>query len=57
MGGHLLGDLQLAAVLEISRDAGGAKGVAADLGLDPGRERPPAQGLTKLEIDRMASAF
>ena len=34
MGCHLLGDLQLAAILQISRDAGGAKGVAAYLGLD-----------------------
>jgi hypothetical protein len=42
MSGHLLGDFQLAAILQISRDAGGAKGVAADFGLDSGRERPPA---------------
>jgi hypothetical protein len=34
VGCHLLGDLQLAAILQISRDAGGAKGVAAYLGLD-----------------------
>jgi hypothetical protein len=37
--GHLLGDLQAAAVLEIGGDAGGAEGVAADLGLDPSRKR------------------
>jgi hypothetical protein len=39
--GHLLRDLELAPVLEVSRDAGGAKSVAADFGLDPGRQRPP----------------
>ena len=42
MSGHLLGNLQLAAIPQISRDAGGTKGVAADFGLDAGRERPPA---------------
>ena len=34
MSGHLLGDFQLAAILQISRDAGGTKGMATDLGLD-----------------------
>ena len=32
--GHLLGDLELAAVLEVFGDAGGAKGVVADPGED-----------------------
>jgi len=30
MGSHLLGDFQLAAVLQISRDASGTKGVTAE---------------------------
>ena len=42
MRGHLLGDLQAPAVLEVGRDAGGAEGVAADLGLNSGRGRPAA---------------
>ena len=42
MVGHGRGLLQRAAVLEIGRDAGGAKAVIADLGLDPGRRRAPA---------------
>jgi hypothetical protein len=40
--GHLLGDLEPAAVLEVGSDAGGPEGVAADLGFDSCRERPPA---------------
>jgi len=40
--GHLLGNLKATAVLEVGGDSGRAEGVAADLGLDPGRERPPA---------------
>src|ERR1035437_7814197 len=42
MGGHLLGDLQPAAVLEVSRYPGGAEGVGGDLGLDAGLAGPPA---------------
>jgi hypothetical protein len=42
MGGHLLGGLQPAAVLEVGRYPGGAEGVAADLGLDAGLAGPPA---------------
>jgi hypothetical protein len=41
MRGHLLRDLQPAAVLEIRCDSGRAEGVASDLGLDPGRKRSP----------------
>ena len=40
--GHLLGDLQPTSILEVGRDPGGAKGVAADLGLDAGLAGPPA---------------
>jgi hypothetical protein len=40
--GHLLGDLEPAAVLKIRSDARRPEGVAGDLGLDPGRDRPPA---------------
>ena len=39
---HLLGDLEPAAILEVGGDAGRPEGVATDLGLDPGRKRPPA---------------
>lgn len=42
MSSHLLGNFQLAAILQISRDAGGTKGMATDLGLDSGREGPAA---------------
>ena len=33
MAGHVLSDLQLAAVLEVSGDPGGPEAVSADLGL------------------------
>ena len=36
MVGHLLCNFQLAAIPQVLRDAGGAEGVAADLGLDAG---------------------
>jgi hypothetical protein len=52
MGSHLLGNLQLAAVLEVSRDAGRSKGVAADLGLDPGDERPPANHPPNIRLEQ-----
>ena len=39
--GHGCGPLQSAAILEISRDAGGAKAVIADLGLNLCCQRPP----------------
>ena len=59
--GHLLGDFELAAVLEISGDARGAEGVAADLRLDPGRQRPPANhpphiGLQHGPVGQLAAA-
>jgi hypothetical protein len=38
--GHLLRDFEPATILEVGRDAGGAEGVAGDLGLDPGCKRP-----------------
>ena len=41
MTGHVLGDLQLATVLEVSGDAGGAEAVGADFGSKPSRLRPP----------------
>jgi hypothetical protein len=43
MDGHLLGDLQPAAVLEVGRYPGGAEGVAADLGLDAGPGWPAGE--------------
>src|ERR1035441_756950 len=42
MGAIWRADLQRAAVLEVSRDPGGAERVAADLGLDAGLAGPPA---------------
>jgi hypothetical protein len=39
---HLLRDFDAPAVFQIGRDAGGAKGVVADLGADAGRGRPAA---------------
>jgi len=40
--GHLLCNLQFSAVFEINRNAGCPEGVTANLGLDPRRERSPA---------------
>jgi len=59
--GHLLGDFELAAVLEIGGNAGGAEGVAADLRLDPGRQRPPSNhpphiGLQHGPVGQLAAA-
>jgi hypothetical protein len=48
MGGHLLGDLEPATILEVGGDAGSTEGVAADLGLDPGSERPPVSSSTEI---------
>lgn len=42
MRSHLLGDLQPATILEIGGDARRPESVAPDLGLNPGRERSPA---------------
>src|ERR1017187_2193311 len=42
MVGHLLSDLEAAAVFEIRSDAGGAERVAADLGFDAGGQGAPA---------------
>src|SRR3954466_9446244 len=41
MGRNLLRHFQPAAVLEVSRNAGGAKGMAPDLGFDAGRRGTP----------------
>ncbi len=41
MVGDLLRGFELAAVLHVSRDAGGAKGVIADFRFDAGRARAP----------------
>jgi hypothetical protein len=40
MPGHLLGDFELAAVLQVRGDPGGAEAVGADFGPDAGGERP-----------------
>lgn len=40
MTGHVLSDLQLAAILEVGCDAGRAEAVGADLGSQPGRFGP-----------------
>ena len=42
MCGHLLGNLQSSTIPEIGSDAGGAEGMTADLGLDPGLGSSPA---------------
>jgi len=44
--GHLLGDFEMAAVLEVGGDAGGAEGVTTDLGLDAGLCDNPTRILT-----------
>lgn len=44
MPGHLLSDLELAAILQISCDASGAKAVATDLGLNAGRDGAALNG-------------
>lgn len=41
MAGHLLGDLQLAAVLQVGGDPGGAEAVGADLGSQSCSACPP----------------
>jgi hypothetical protein len=41
--GHLLGNLEPAAALEVGSHTGGAEGVTADLGLDPGRQRAASE--------------
>jgi hypothetical protein len=61
MCGHLLGDFQLAAVLEIGRDAGSAEGVTADLCFYPGLGSSPANhsphiGLQHGTVGQLAAA-
>ena len=41
MAGHVLGDLQLTAVLQVRGDPGSAEAVGADLGAQPCSSRPP----------------
>ena len=41
MAGHLLGDLELASVLQLGGDPGGAEAVGADLGAQSCRPCPP----------------
>jgi hypothetical protein len=41
MAGHLLGDLELAAILKVGGDAGGAEAVGADLGAQSCSSCPP----------------
>ncbi len=52
MGGHLLGDLEAAAVLDVGGDFGRPAGAAADLGLDPGRERSPANHPPNVRLEQ-----
>lgn len=40
---HVLGDLQLAPVLQVGGDPGGAEAVGADLGAQTGDFGPPAE--------------
>ena len=51
MGGHLLGYLKPAAVLELGGDTGRPKGVATGLDLDAGRERSSANHPPDIGLD------
>ena len=50
MAGHLLGDFELAAVLEVGSDAGGAEGVVADFRRNAGSDGAPSDHLVNLGL-------
>ena len=52
MIGDLLRDFQLAAVLEIRRNAGRAESMIADPGFDAGRFRPPADDAVGILLEK-----